>query len=151
MPQFPLLLIEGLIAGLVVATASFFFYSRTQRTSATRTLETARQEAQALIAALQRHLMRLHKARGALDQGASMETILRQQWPPLNFKQQPVFSAQCRAWSLASLTTALRLTADAALAARLKSDLEEPLAERLMLNIAYLARSGARAPGGSRR
>ncbi|MDZ4863206.1 MAG: ribonuclease Y [Gemmatimonadota bacterium] len=51
MPQFPLLLIEGLIAGLVVATASFFYYSRTQRTSAARTLDTARQEAQALIAA----------------------------------------------------------------------------------------------------
>ena len=50
MPQLPLPLIEGLVAGLVVATISFFLYSRTQRTSAARTLQTARQEAQALIA-----------------------------------------------------------------------------------------------------
>ena len=49
MPQLPLPLIEGLVAGLVVATISFFLYSRTQRTSAARTLQTARQEAQALI------------------------------------------------------------------------------------------------------
>ena len=75
----------------------------------------AGESAQSLIAALQRHLMRLHKARGALDQGASLDTILRQQRPPLNFKQQPIFSNQCRAWSLPSLTTALRLTAEAAL------------------------------------
>jgi DNA polymerase III subunit delta len=106
----------------------------------------AGESAQSLIAAIQRHLVRLHRARGALDQGASIDTILRQQRPPLNFKQQPIFSSQCRAWSLASLTTALRLTAEAALAARTKSDLEEPLAERLVLNIAYLARIGARPP-----
>ena len=113
----------------------------------------AGESAQSLIAALQRHLMRLHRARGALDQGASLDTILRQQRPPLNFKQQPIFSNQCRAWSLTSLTTALRLTAEAALAARTKSDLEEPLAERLVLNIAYLARSGARqaSTGSGRR
>lgn len=104
----------------------------------------AAESAQALILALQRHLLRLHKARAALDQGATMDAILRSQRPPMNFKQQPIFSNQCRNWSTASLTTALKLTADAALTARTKSDLEEPLAERLVLNIAYLARSGAK-------
>ncbi|MEO8635016.1 MAG: ribonuclease Y [Gemmatimonadales bacterium] len=50
MPQLPLPLLEGLIAGLVVATASFFIYSRTQRNSASRTLQAARLEAQLLVA-----------------------------------------------------------------------------------------------------
>ena len=103
----------------------------------------AGESAQTLIGAVQRHLLRLHKARVAMDGGTSLDAILRQQRPPLNFKQQPVFSAQCRTWSLPALATALRLTSEAALAARLKSELEEALAERLVLNVAYLARSGA--------
>ncbi len=43
-------LLEGLAAGLVVATVAFFIYSRTQRQSALRTLASARAEAQALVA-----------------------------------------------------------------------------------------------------
>ncbi len=43
-------LLEGLAAGLVVATVAFFIYSRTQRQSALRTLAAARAEAQALVA-----------------------------------------------------------------------------------------------------
>jgi DNA polymerase III subunit delta len=109
----------------------------------------AGESAQVLIGAIQRHLLRLHKARVAMDNGASLDTILRQQRPPLNFKMQPIFSGQCRAWSIAALTTALRLTSEAALAARLKSDLEEALAERLVLNVGYLARGGVRASAGA--
>ena len=43
-------LLEGLAAGLVVATVAFLIYSRTQRQSALRTLASARAEAQALVA-----------------------------------------------------------------------------------------------------
>ena len=43
-------LLEGLAAGLVVATVAFLIYSRTQRQSARRTLASARAEAQALVA-----------------------------------------------------------------------------------------------------
>lgn len=102
----------------------------------------AGESAQSLIAALQRHLMRLHKARAALDKGTPLETILRQQRPPLNFKQQPVFSAQCRAWSLSALGTALRLSADVAQTARLEAALDEALAERLIMNVAHLGGAG---------
>ena len=105
----------------------------------------AGESAQSLIASLQRHLMRLHKARVALDNGVSLDTILRQQRPPLNIKLQPIFSAQCRSWGLPALTTALRLAAETALKARLESGLEEALAERLLLNVAFLAGGGKRA------
>jgi len=43
-------LLEGLAAGLVVATLLFVLYSRTQRRSAARTLAAAREEAGALVA-----------------------------------------------------------------------------------------------------
>ena len=43
-------LLEGLAAGLVVATVAFLINSRTQRQSALRTLASARAEAQALVA-----------------------------------------------------------------------------------------------------
>ena len=43
-------LLEGLVAGLVVATVSFLFYNRFQRQSAVRTLGAARKEAEALVA-----------------------------------------------------------------------------------------------------
>ena len=43
-------LLEGLAAGLVVATVAFLIYSRTQRQGALRTLASARAEAQALVA-----------------------------------------------------------------------------------------------------
>ena len=46
----PLLsLIEGLAAGLVVSSVLFFIYSRTQRTSAARTLAEARAEAETMV------------------------------------------------------------------------------------------------------
>ncbi|MBK7923883.1 MAG: ribonuclease Y [Gemmatimonadetes bacterium] len=50
MSPFLLPLVEGLAAGVVVATVAFLIYSRTQRQSATRTLAAARAEAQALVA-----------------------------------------------------------------------------------------------------
>jgi len=49
MPPILLGLLEGLVAGLVVATVLFLLYSRTQRRSAARTLASARQEAEAMV------------------------------------------------------------------------------------------------------
>src|SRR5262245_20232237 len=45
------------------------------------------EDAQAIIAALQRHFLRLHGMRSAFDRGRSLEDILRQQRPPLHFKR----------------------------------------------------------------
>ena len=49
MALFQLPLVEGLVAGLVVATLVFILYSRTQRQSASRTLTAAHKEAEALV------------------------------------------------------------------------------------------------------
>lgn len=97
---------------------------------------TAGEDAQTVIAAIQRHLHKLHRVRTDLDRGTSLDEALRQLRPPLHFKQRDAFAAQCRRWSRASLDKALAATADALKAARLNAAVENALAERLLLSLA---------------
>lgn len=98
---------------------------------------------QAIIAATQRHFQRLHRARAAMDRGASLDDALRQMRPPLHFKQKDAFAAQCRLWAGPRLADALGRIAVAARAARLNPALEEALSERLVLSLGLMARDGA--------
>ncbi len=95
---------------------------------------------QLLILMAQRHFQRLQKTRAGLEAGRSMDDLIRQMRPPLHFKQRAVFERQCRAWTVAALATVLARISTAAKAARLSSSLETPLAERLFLEIARMAR-----------
>jgi DNA polymerase-3 subunit delta len=94
---------------------------------------------QALIAAMQRHFLRLHRTRAALEQGRTLDEVIRQMRPPLHFRQRQAFETQCRSWTAAKLQIALSLAAEAAKAARLEPALESALAERLALDLATLA------------
>ncbi|HZT46366.1 MAG TPA: DNA polymerase III subunit delta [Hyphomicrobiaceae bacterium] len=100
----------------------------------------AGESAQAVIAALQRHFLRLHRMRSALDAGRPMDDIVRAQRPPLHFKQRDAIEQQCRAWPVARLGSALAHIAEAAKAARLNPALEATLAERLLLDLQALAK-----------
>lgn len=97
---------------------------------------------QAIIAALQRHFVRLHRLRALADGGQSLETVIRSLRPPLHFKMQPAVIAQCRAWPLSRLTQAVAGIEKAAMEARLNNSLETPLTERLILNLCALAKRG---------
>ena len=90
---------------------------------------------QAVIAALQRHFLRLHRMRGALDGGRSMDEVLRSLRPPPHFKQRDALEQQGRSWSTRKLNAALARIAEAAKAARLNSALEGALAEHLLLDL----------------
>jgi DNA polymerase III subunit delta len=94
----------------------------------------------AVIAALQRHFLRLHRMRAALDAGRSMDEVVRGLRPPLHFKQRDALEAQCRAWGAARLNAALAQIAQAAKAARLSPVLEGTLAERLLLDLGAMGR-----------
>ena len=74
---------------------------------------------QGIIAALQRHFLRLHRMRGALDGGRSMDEVVRTLRPPPHFKQRDALEQQCRGWSMHKLNAALARIAEAAKAARL--------------------------------
>lgn len=99
----------------------------------------AGEDAQAVILALQRHFLRLHRMRAALDAGRPMDEIVRGLRPPPHFKQRDALEAQCRAWSGARLSAALARIAQAAKTARLSPALEGTLAERLLLDLGALA------------
>lgn len=99
----------------------------------------AGESAQAVIAALQRHFLRLHRIRGALDAGRSMEDVLRTLRPPPHFRQRDALEQQGRSWSAAKLGTALARIAEAAKAARLNSALEDTLTEKLLIDLGQIS------------
>ncbi|MFA5899200.1 MAG: DNA polymerase III subunit delta [Hyphomicrobium sp.] len=100
----------------------------------------AGESAQMMISALQRSLQRLHRIRGDIDAGSSFDDAIRQQRPPVHFKQKDALGLQCRMWTTPRLTQALARTAKAAKAARLNSALEEAIAEELLMAVASAAR-----------
>ena len=97
---------------------------------------------QAVIAALQRHFLRLHRIRAGLDGGRSMDDVMRSLRPPPHFKQRDALESQGRSWSLPKLAAALARIAEAAKAARLNSAMDATLAENLLLDLGRIA--GAR-------
>jgi DNA polymerase III subunit delta len=96
--------------------------------------------AQSVIAALQRHFLRLHRMRAAFDAGRSMDEVMRTLRPPPHFKQRDALERQCRGWSGPKLNAALARIAAGAKAARLNGSLEGLLAERVLLDVAALAK-----------
>jgi DNA polymerase-3 subunit delta len=104
----------------------------------------AGENAQAIVAAVQRHLQRLHRVRTMIESGRSFEDVLKGLKPPIHFKQKAQFEEQCRMWTGARLATALSRTARAAKAARLTSVLEQAIAGELLLEVAGLAKSNAK-------
>ncbi|MGQ0455916.1 MAG: DNA polymerase III subunit delta [Hyphomicrobium sp.] len=107
------------------------------------------ENAQAVIAVTQRYFLKLHRVRSDVDGGASLDDALRSLRPPLHFKQRDAFAAQVRHWSRIGLDSANKRIAEAARAARLSSQMEDVLAERLLLGLAALA--GAAREGAARR
>jgi DNA polymerase-3 subunit delta len=109
------------------------------------------ESAQAIILIMQRYFLKLHRVRAELDSGRSLDETLRGLRPPLHFKQRDAFAAQVRNWSRASLDQALSRIADTAKAARLSSQLEDTLAERLVLALSTMAGPSKAASTAARR
>jgi DNA polymerase-3 subunit delta len=95
---------------------------------------------QGVIAALQRHFLRLHRLRSGHDDGRSLDDVMRSLRPPPHFKQKAVIEQQCREWSLPKLNAALARIGDAAKAARLNSALDGTLAANLLMELGALAK-----------
>ena len=95
--------------------------------------------AQSVIAAVQWHFARLHRIRGVIEGGRSMDEAMRQIRPPLHFKRRAAVEAQCRRWTAPKLAAALARIRASALAARTASNLEDAHAERLIMELARLA------------
>lgn len=105
----------------------------------------AGENAQVIVAAIQRHFHRLHRVRTALDAGRSFDDATRSLRPPLFFKQKAAFQAQASLWTADRLSDARFRIARALLAARRGGDLEAAIAERLLIELGALAKAGRRA------
>lgn len=108
----------------------------------------AGESAQTIILATQRHFQRLHRLRVQVDDGRSIDDALKSLRPPVHFKVKDQLAAQLRLWSMDRLVRANTGIAAAARTARTTSAIEQPLAERLLLDLARLATAGA--PGRPR-
>ncbi len=104
----------------------------------------AGESAQMIIGAVQRHFHRLHRVRAAIDAGRSFDDATRTLRPPLFFKQKGIFQAQVSQWTADRLADARGRISRAAIAARRAGDMEEIIAERLLIELGALAGVGRR-------
>ena len=103
------------------------------------------ESAQAIILITQRYFLRLHRVRADIDSGRSFDEAVRGLRPPLHFKAKDAFAAQCRTWTRKGLDQALKRIAETAKTARLNSNLEEILGERLVLALSAMTASSQSA------
>jgi len=103
------------------------------------------ENAQAIIGTLQRQLTRLHKLRAEVDNGRSIDDVMRQQRPPLPIAAQRETEAQVRAWTLPRLTAAVERSAYYSARSRQTGAPDHLLAERFVLEIANRATQGRRS------
>lgn len=96
--------------------------------------------AQTLLIGLGSHLFRLHQVRAAADTGEGMDVAVKKLRPPLFFKQEEAFKAQCRAWAPDRLTAALAMVQDTIRQTRLQTGLEVEMTMRAFMSIALEAR-----------
>jgi DNA polymerase-3 subunit delta len=97
---------------------------------------------QSIIVAAQRYFHRLDRVRAGLDAGRPLDDAIRQLRPPVHFKQRGAFEGQCRTWSAERLAQARSRITEATRSARLMPALETAHTERLLLELARLARVG---------
>jgi DNA polymerase-3 subunit delta len=97
------------------------------------------ESAQYVILATLNHIQRLHRIRSELEAGKSFDEATRRIRPPLHFKQKAAIQGQCNAWSLAALNRAIAMANATAREARLSTQLEEVLAERLLAEVSTIA------------
>lgn len=102
----------------------------------------AGENAQSVILAAQRHFQRLHKLRTGLDGGRSLDDLIRLMRPAPPTKAKRLLEQQTRAWTASRAMTALVRISEAVKAARSNGIEESVLAERLLIEIARLARAG---------
>lgn len=102
------------------------------------------ESAQMLIASVQRHLHRLHRVLVLVQAGRPVADVIRGHRPPLHFKARDALLAEIGLWTADRAGDALERAAAALLAARSKPALEAVLAERLVLEVATLARRDSR-------
>ena len=102
---------------------------------------------QSVILAAERHFHRLHKLRSGVEAGRALDELTRFMRPPLPFKAKAELERQVRFWTAERAGTALARITEAVRRSRTTGADEAVIAERLLIEIARLARAGMAAGG----
>jgi DNA polymerase-3 subunit delta len=94
----------------------------------------------AIVSAALRQVAQLHRARSALEGGASVDGALDVMRPPPHFRRRPLVEAALKAWTAARLEVVMAHLADTVLETRRQSGLAEALARQCLLSISQRAR-----------
>jgi DNA polymerase-3 subunit delta len=87
-----------------------------------------------------RQVMDLHRAKLAIEAGASLDEAIASFRPMVHFRRKPLVETALRAWSSARLATAMQQLASAASDSRRRPALGEAIVERALLTVAQAAR-----------
>jgi DNA polymerase III subunit delta len=96
-----------------------------------------------IISAAQRQIAQLHRARLAVEAGASAGEAADGIQPFLHFSRRGAVEAALRLWSSARLERAMAQLADAALESRKQTGMADVIAQRTLLSLAVNAKSRA--------
>lgn len=94
----------------------------------------------AILAALNRHFARLHKARVEVDKGEKPDNVVKRLRPPLIFKMQDEFKRQLYRWSERQILQAMDLIQQTTLRTRTKGNLDVVFVERLIMSLSQMAK-----------
>jgi DNA polymerase III subunit delta len=96
-----------------------------------------------ILSAALRQVTQLHRARIAIDGGASIDHALSDARPPVHFSRRTRVEAALKLWTSARLERVMAQLAEAVLDARRQAMLAEPIAHRALTSIAVAARRKA--------
>lgn len=99
----------------------------------------------AVLRVLQNHFRRLHGVRAQMDRGDDLEFIVKKLQPPLFFKQEAAFRAQCVRWTLPQLEKVLLRLATLEADCKKTGAPDETLCRQAILSISSIGAKKNRA------
>jgi DNA polymerase-3 subunit delta len=93
-----------------------------------------------IISTALRQVAQLHKARLAIEAGASPDQVMNEARPPVHFTRRTLVESALKAWTSARLERAMAQLADAVLETRRQPALAEAVAQRALISIAGAGR-----------
>jgi len=99
---------------------------------------------QAVMLAVQRHFLRLHRIQIAFEEKGTLKAAFRMARPPVHFKQEAAFTQQCNNWPVNRIARALTVTQAAIKRTRMSTSSERAVSERLLIELARLVPTGRR-------
>lgn len=104
-----------------------------------RRLRATGTDASVIAGALLRHLQQIHRLRGEIERGRSLDSALDAASPPVFFKRRPAVHAQVEAWQTQAVEDALEAVNTAISAARLAPGLADAIIGRAFAVVGRLA------------